>query len=100
MAWFGSLPGEVSLDLFDADVSDAVSVVEELVSFWFFQDENSGGVPPSVAGTTCDTAGARSCPSGASDRTDTAVPPNDADGAIGLFWGGEEHGAQICQPCC
>ena len=48
VAWFGSLPGEVSLDLLDADVNDAVSVVEELVSFWFFQDKNSDDVPPSI----------------------------------------------------
>ena len=47
-AWFGSLPGEVSLDLADADVNEPVSVVEELVSFWFFQDADSGDVPPSV----------------------------------------------------
>ena len=47
-AWFASQPGEVSLDLFDADVGDAVSVVEELVSFWFFQDADSGDVPPSI----------------------------------------------------
>ena len=46
--WFANLPGEVSLDLADADVTDAVSVVEELVSFWFFQDGDSGDVPPSV----------------------------------------------------
>ena len=48
VAWFADQPGEVSLDLVDADVSDAVSVVEELVSFWFFQDADSGDVPPSV----------------------------------------------------
>ena len=48
VAWFGGLPGEVSLDLLDADVGDAVSVVEELVSFWFFQDDDSGDVPPSI----------------------------------------------------
>ena len=48
VAWFGGLPGEVSLDLLDADVGDAVSVVEELVSFWFFQDDDSGDVSPSI----------------------------------------------------
>ena len=48
VAWFGGLPGEVSLNLLDADVGDAVSVVEELVSFWFFQDDDSGDVPPSI----------------------------------------------------
>ena len=47
-AWFASQPGEVSLDLVDADVGDAVSVVEGLVSFWFFQDADSGDVPPSI----------------------------------------------------
>ena len=47
-AWFAGQSGEVSLDLVDADVGDAVSVVEELVSFWFFQDDGSGDVPPSV----------------------------------------------------
>ena len=47
-AWFASQPGEVSLDLVDADVGDAVSVVEELVSFWFFQDDRSGDVPPYI----------------------------------------------------
>ena len=46
--WFGNQPGEVSLDLVDADIDDAVSVVEELVSFWFFRDDNSGDVPPSI----------------------------------------------------
>ena len=63
VAWFGSLPGEVSLDLLDADVSDAVSVVEELVSFWFFQDDDSGDVPPSVyvsaSGEITDSVGTR-----------------------------------------
>ena len=63
VAWFGSLPGEVSLDLLDADVSDVVSVVEELVSFWFFQDENSGDVPPNIfesaSGDVTDSLGTR-----------------------------------------
>ena len=63
VAWFGGLPGEVSLDLADADVSDAVSVVEELVSFWFFQDDDSGDVPPSVyvsaSGDISDSVGTR-----------------------------------------
>ena len=62
-AWFGSLPGEVSLDLADADVSEPVSVVEELVSFWFFQDADSGDVPPSVfvsaGGDIADSFGTR-----------------------------------------
>ena len=48
VAWFGSLPGEVSLDLADADATDAASVVEELVSFWFFSDDDSGDVPPNI----------------------------------------------------
>ena len=60
-AWFANLPGEVSLDLADADVGDAVSVVEELVSFWFFQDTDSGDVPPriyvSADGKITDTKG-------------------------------------------
>ncbi len=63
VAWFGGLPGEVSLDLLDADVGDAVSVVEELVSFWFFQDDDSGDVPPSIfesaSGDISDSAGTR-----------------------------------------
>ena len=63
VAWFGGLPGEVSLDLVDADVSDAASVVEELVSFWFFQDENSGDVPPNIyvsaSGDISDSVGTR-----------------------------------------
>ena len=46
--WFASQPGEVSLDLVDADIDGEVSVVEELVSFWFFRDDNSGNVPPSI----------------------------------------------------
>ena len=46
--WFSSQPGEVSLDLVDADIDDEVSVVEELVSFWFFRDDDSGDVPPSI----------------------------------------------------
>ena len=54
VAWFGGLPGEVSLDLVDADVGDAVSVVEELVSFWFFQDDDSGDVPPSIFESASD----------------------------------------------
>ena len=48
VAWFGSLPGEVSLDLANADVEDTDSVVEELVSFWFFQDDESGDMSPSI----------------------------------------------------
>ena len=63
VAWFGGLPGEVSLDLLDADVGDAVSVVEELVSFWFFQDDDSGDVPPSIfesaSGDISDSVGTR-----------------------------------------
>ena len=63
VAWFGGLPGEVSLDLADADVSDAVSVVEELVSFWFFQDDDSGDVLPSIyvsaGGDITDSVGTR-----------------------------------------
>ena len=63
VAWFGGLPGEVSLDLLDADVGDAVSVVEELVSFWFFQDDDSGDVPPSIFesanGDISDSVGTR-----------------------------------------
>lgn len=47
-AWFGGLPGEVSLDLVDADVEDTASVVQELLSFWFFQDDSSGDTPPSI----------------------------------------------------
>ena len=63
VAWFGGLPGEVSLDLADADVGDAVSVVEELVSFWFFQDDDSGDVPPNIyvsaSGDISDSVGTR-----------------------------------------
>ena len=63
VAWFGGLPGEVSLDLADADVNDAASVVEELVSFWFFQDDDSGDVPPSIyvsaSGDITDSVGTR-----------------------------------------
>ena len=63
VAWFGGLPGEVSLDLLDADVNDAASVVEELVSFWFFQDDDSGDVPPSIfesaSGDISDSVGTR-----------------------------------------
>ena len=62
-AWFGGLPGEVSLDLADADVNDAANVVEELVSFWFFQDDDSGDVPPSIfesaSGDISDSVGTR-----------------------------------------
>ena len=46
--WFAGQPGEITLDLFDADVGDVVSVVEELVSFWFFRDDNSGDAPSSI----------------------------------------------------
>lgn len=46
--WFAAQPGEVSLDLPDADIDDPASVVEEAISFWFFQDENSGAAPPSI----------------------------------------------------
>ena len=63
VAWFGGLPGDVSLDLLDADVGDAASVVEELVSFWFFQDDDSGDVPPNVyvsaGGDISDSVGTR-----------------------------------------
>ena len=61
--WFSSLPGEVSLDLVDADIDDEVSVVEELVSFWFFRDDDSGDVPPSIfvspSGGITDSVGTR-----------------------------------------
>jgi len=63
VAWFRGLPGEVSLDLLDADVGDVVSVVEELVSFWFFQDDDSGDVPPNIyvsaSGDITDIVGTR-----------------------------------------
>ena len=63
VAWFGGLPGEVSLDLLDADVNDVASVVEELVSFWFFQDDDSGDVPPTIfesaSGDISDSVGTR-----------------------------------------
>ena len=52
LAWFANQPGEVSLDLVDADVTESVSVVEELVSFWFFADDDSGEVPPSIFEST------------------------------------------------
>ena len=62
-AWFGSLPGEVSLDLVEANVEDVASVVEELVSFWFFQDDDSGDVLPriieSASGDITDSVGTR-----------------------------------------
>ena len=61
-AWFANQPGEISLDLVDADVTDPASVVEELISFWFFQDENSGDAPPliyeSSSGDITDSIGA------------------------------------------
>lgn len=61
--WFSSQPGEVSLDLVDADVTDTVSVVEELVSFWFFQNDDRGGVPPNIfesaIGDITDSVGTR-----------------------------------------
>ena len=63
VAWFGGLPGEVSLDLADADVENTGSVVEELVSFWFFQDDNSGDTPPNItvsaSGDISDSVGSR-----------------------------------------
>ena len=62
-AWFANQPGEVSLDLVDADVTDPVSVVEEMISFWFFQDDDSGDVPPSIFesanGDISDSVGTR-----------------------------------------
>ena len=63
VAWFANQPGEVSLDLVDADATEAVSVVEELVSFWFFSDDDSGDVPPSIfesaSGDITDSVGSR-----------------------------------------
>ena len=47
-AWFANQPGEVSLDLFDADVTDTASVVQELISLWFFQDNDRDDVPPTI----------------------------------------------------
>ena len=61
-AWFGDWPGEI-LDLADADVADLGSVVEELISFWYFRDDDSGDVPPSVfvsaGGDITDSLGTR-----------------------------------------
>ena len=61
--WFADQPGEVSLDLVDADVTDLVSVVEEIISFWYFQDENSGEMPPTIfesaSGDISDSVGTR-----------------------------------------
>ena len=86
VAWFGGLPGEVSLDLVDADVGDAVSVVEELVSFWFFQDDDSGDVPPNVyvsaSGDISDSVGTRyvveSSPLPAAPGTETTTTTTSA----------------------
>ena len=62
-AWLQNQPEEFVLDLVDADVGDAGSVVEELVSFWFFADESSGDVPPSIfvsaSGEISDSLGGR-----------------------------------------
>ena len=61
--WFANQPGEVSLDLVDADVTDPVSVVEEMISFWFFQDDDSGEMPPNIyvsaGGDISDSVGSR-----------------------------------------
>ena len=61
--WLQNQPGEFVLDLVDADVGDAGSVVEELVSFWFFADGDSGDVPPSIfvsaSGDISDSLGGR-----------------------------------------
>ena len=48
--WFGSRPGQRSLNFSGSglDVFDSVGVVEELVGFWFSQDDLSGDVEPSV----------------------------------------------------
>ena len=46
--WLASQPGEITLDLFDADAESDVSVVEAIVSFWFFRDDDSGDVPPLI----------------------------------------------------
>ena len=83
VAWFGNLPGEVSLDLADADVTEAVSVVEELVSFWFFRDDDSDDVPPSILvsadGNITDTSGtsyvveARGLPAAPGTETTTST---------------------------
>ena len=63
IAWFANQPGEITLDLADADVDDAVSIVEELLSFWFFRDDNSGDTRPSifesVSGDITDSIGTR-----------------------------------------
>ena len=63
VAWFANQPGEITLDLTNADVSDAGSIVEELLSFWFFKDDNSGDTPPSifesVSGDITDSIGTR-----------------------------------------
>ena len=46
--WLASQPGEITLDLLDADAESDVSVVEAIVSYWFFRDDNSGNTPPLV----------------------------------------------------
>ena len=91
VAWFGGLPGEVSLDLADADVGDAVSVVEELVSFWFFQDDDSGDVPPSLfvsaGGDITDSLGtlyvveSQPLPAAPGTETTTTTTTSDAPAA-------------------
>ena len=50
-AWFADpgLSGDIyPLPLGDVDVADSQSVVESVVSFWFFADGESGEVPPSI----------------------------------------------------
>ena len=45
--WLANQPGEMPLDLVDADTANAVSVVDEMISFWFFQD-GSRATPSSI----------------------------------------------------
>ena len=60
--WFANQPGEVPLDLVDADAADAVSVVEEMISFWFFQDGSratASSIYVSAGGLITDSVGTR-----------------------------------------
>ena len=90
--WFAGQPGEITLDLFDADVGDVVSVVEELVSFWFSRDDYSDDAPPfifvSASGDVTDSVGTSyvveaqpfpPAPGTATTTTTTATVPGNTE---------------------
>ena len=85
--WFANRPGEISLELAQADISDPFTVVEEIIAIWATQSD-SDRLPAEIRGrsgeTITDTLGTRYLvetnplpPAPGTETTTTAVGPSE-----------------------